>query len=420
MSIQFTPGNVKFYKAELTNSSGTALDITPQIKNISIFENMDFPTVYCEVLMEDSIDLWRTFPIIGEEMLEVSYKTPSVNDITTYKFRVYKIKNKVDQTNSKTSTYVLECVSEETVKAITFGRISDAFEDPVEHIVAQILVKRKYLKSSKSIFAEETKGIGPIAIPNLYPFQAIDFLKQRAVSTAVPNSSYKFYENQHGFHFRTVESLLTTKRNDIGSKEFTYDNSTTMADKALSAGAFRNIIVLDKSNLVDVVRNVGAGSYRNVTENFDMITKQIDRTEVNFAKTANQFISSDRVSSPFNTQKFFSDLQTDVKKAKTFFGVRDSSQTTNPLPDSIGKRNAYNSMFGTLSVNVLVYGDSSLTVGETLKLNTKNTKGTTERNSDESKISGTYLITGLRHLISPGAGATHYTAMILQKMGFSV
>ena len=417
MSIQFTPGNVRLYKAQLTNLSGTSLDITPQIKNVSIFENIEFPTVYCEVLMEDSIDLLRTFPIIGEEFLEVSFKTPSVDNITTYKFRVFKVKNKVDQTNSKTSVYVLECVSEETVMAITVGKINTAYEEPFESIITQIL--NKQLKTTKKIYVEKTKGTVNVAIPNLYPFQAIDFLKQRAVSAEVPNSSYKFYENQYGFHFRTIESLLYTKRNDIGSKEFVHDNSTTMPGQELRAGSYRNIIVLDKQNLIDSIRNVGTGSYRNVTETFDMITKQIDRTEFDFTKSTNQFISSDAISTPFNTQMFFSDLQNNIKKATTFFGVRDSSQTTNPLPDSIGKRNAYNSMFNTISINVLVYGDSSLTVGETLKLNTKNTKGTTDRNTDESKISGTYLVTGLRHLISPGASATHYTAMILQKMGFS-
>ncbi len=418
MSIQFTPGNVKLYKAQLTNLSGTFLDITPQIKSVSIFENMDSPTIYCEVLMEDSIDLLRTFPIVGEEHLEISYKTPSIDDITTYKFRVFKVKNKVDQTNSKTSIYVLECVSEETVTAITVGKINAAYQEPFESIITQLLTRQ--LKTTKQIYVEKTKGIVDVTIPNLYSFQAIDFLKQRAVSAEVPNSSYKFYENQNGFHFRTIESLLYTKRNDIGSKEFVYDNSTTMPNRDLSAGAYRNIIVLDKQNLIDSIRNIGTGSYRNVTETFDMITKQVDRTEFDFTKSTNQFISSDAVSTPFNTQLFFSDLQNNIKKAKTFFGVRDSSQTTNPLPDSIGKRNAYNSMFATININVLVYGDSSLTVGETLKLNTKNTKGTTERNTDESKLSGTYLITGLRHLISPGAGATHYTAMILQKMGFSV
>jgi len=75
MKQQFTPGNVKIYKAELSNDSGAALDITPQIKNLSIFESVYDPTVFCEVLMEDSIDLWRTFPINGEETLEVLFKT---------------------------------------------------------------------------------------------------------------------------------------------------------------------------------------------------------------------------------------------------------------------------------------------------------------------------------------------------------
>jgi len=417
MKQQFTPGNVKIYKAELSNDSGAALDITPQIKNLSIFESVYDPTVFCEVLMEDSIDLWRTFPINGEETLEVLFKTPSVDDITTYTFRIYKLKDKVDRTNNKVSLYVLEGVSVESIQAITVGKLNISYEEPFENIITNILTRQ--IGSSKKVFVEKTKGIVPVAIPNLYPFQAIDFLKERAVSAEVPNSSYKFYENQHGFHFRTLESLLLTKRNDIGSKEFTYDNSSTSTNKDVKANSFRNIVVLDKNDLADSVRNVVAGGYKNVTETFDMITKQINKTEVDFVKNANQFIASDQAATPFNTQEFFAGLNKSVKKAKTFFSVGDSSQTTNPLSANIGRKNAYQTMFGTVGISVLVYGDSTLTAGETLVINTANAKGTTGRDSKEAKISGKYLITGLRHLISPGAQSTHYTAMKLEKMGYS-
>jgi hypothetical protein len=415
--MQFTPGNVKLYKAELTNSNGAALDITPQIKSLSIFESVYDPTVFCELLMEDGVDLWRNFPVIGEENLEVSFKTPSVDDITTYYFRIFKLKDKIDRTNNKTSTYVIQGVSVESIQAMTVGKLNLSFEEPFENIITNILTKQ--IGSSKKLFAEKTKGIVPVAIPNLYPFQAIDFLKERAVSADVPNSSYKFYENQHGFHFRTLESLLLTKRDDIGSKEFTYDSSSTSSDPNVKANSFRNIVVLNKDNLADSIKNVVGGAYKNVTETFDMITKQISKTEVDFAKTQNQFISSDRASTAFNTPEFFANLNTTVKKAKTFFNVGDSSQTTNPLAANIGRKNAYQTMFGTVSISVLVYGDSTLTVGETLKLNTTNTKGTTDRQTSESKISGTYLITALRHMISPGGQTTHYTAMKLEKMGYS-
>ena len=417
MTMQFTPSNVKIYSAELTNRLGTTLDILPQIKNISIFESIEDPTVFCEVLMEDSIDLWRTFPLNGEEMLSVAFKTPSVDDITSFKFKVFKVKDKVDRVNNKTSTYVMECVSVESIDAISVGKLNESFNDPIENIITYILTKR--LNTTKNVFVEKTKGIVPIAIPNLYAFQAINFLKNRAVSADVPNSSYKFYENQHGFHFRTIESLLYTKRNDVGSKEFTYDNSPTITNKDVSARSFRNIVVLNKDNIADSFTNVAKGGYKNVTENFDLITKQTNRVVVDFAKQTNQFISSDKISAPFNSQMFFSDLNDKNLKPKTFFGVKDSSQTTNLTPDVVGRKNAYESLFGTVGISVLVYGDSSLTVGETLKLNVPSQKGTTDRGADEAKLAGTYLITGLRHLISPGGQATHYTAMKLQKMGYS-
>ena len=225
----------------------------------------------------------------------------------------------------------MECVSVESIDAISVGKLNESFNDPIENIITYILTKR--LNTTKNVFVEKTKGIVPIAIPNLYAFQAINFLKNRAVSADVPNSSYKFYENQHGFHFRTIESLLYTKRNDVGSKEFTYDNSPTITNKDVSARSFQNIVVLNKDNIADSFTNVAKGGYKNVTENFDLITKQTNRVVVDFAKQTNQFISSDKISAPFNSQMFFSDLNDKNLKPKTFFGVKDSSQTTNLYRD---------------------------------------------------------------------------------------
>jgi len=415
---QITPGSVKIYTVLLRGkNNGAELDITPQVKNISVYENLYDPTIFCELLIEDSIDLWKTFPINGEETVEISYKTIGVDDITTYKFDVFKMKDKKDQTTDKTSIYILQCVSRESIFAAQVGKISTYYELPIEEIITKIL--SEYLKTDKQLFVEKTKGLTPVSIPNLYCFQAIDFLKERAVSAEVPNSSFVFYENQYGFHFRTIESLLYTKRNDIGSKEFTYDNSVLMNDKEKTARAFRNIIALNKNNLANLTNNLGGG-YNNVTENFDIVTKQVEKFEFNFTEKASQIIASDKIATPYNTQEFFADLKQTTKKAKTFFGTKDSSQKSDLLPQSIGNKHAFMTMFDSLDIDILVYGDSTLTIGEPVKIKTVNNTGTTGRKTEEAKIAGNYLITGLRHLISPGPGAIHYTAMKLQKMGFSL
>jgi hypothetical protein len=415
---QVKPGTAKIYKALLkSKSNGAELEISPQIRNISIFENLYDPTMFCEILVEDSIDLWSTFPINGEETLELSYKTFGVDDMSIYKFDIFRMKDKKDETTDKTSIYVLQGISSESITAATLGKINTAFNDPIETIISTLL--RKYIKTDKFLHVEKTKGLAPITIPNLYAFQAIDFLKNRAVSAEVPNSSFVFYENQHGFHFRTIESLLYTKRNDIGSKVFTYDMSSIFPDKEEQTRMFRTIIVLEKKDIVNTVNNI-TGGITNVVKNFDVITKQVEPVAFNFMKNASQIIASDQMATPFNTQEFLGNFMKVSKQAQTIFNVKDSSLQSDLLPVAMGNKIAYNKLFSTFNIEVLVYGDSTLTVGETLKLNTQENSGTTGRKGSESKISGTYLITGLRHLITPNPSPVHYTAMNLQKMGFAL
>ena len=125
---QVKPGTAKIYKALLkSKSNGAELEISPQIRNISIFENLYDPTMFCEILVEDSIDLWSTFPINGEETLELSYKTFGVDDMSIYKFDIFRMKDKKDETTDKTSIYVLQGISSESITAATLVKINTGF-----------------------------------------------------------------------------------------------------------------------------------------------------------------------------------------------------------------------------------------------------------------------------------------------------
>ena len=418
MTQQVNPGDVKIYKIVLLSKNDQAtLDITFQVKNISIYESIYSPTVFCELLCQDGIDLVGTFPIIGEEFLEISFKTPGVDDIVTYKFETFKVRDKSDLTNNNMSTYVIEAASAESVKNIKMGKLNTAYTDTITNIVSDLLVNQ--VETKKPVYVEKTKGISTITIPNLYRLQAIDFLRNRAVSAEVPNSSFVFYENQRGFHFRTIESLLYSQRDDYGWKEFVYDNSSTMEDKRVSAQKYRNIIVLQKNNIVDSLKNAATGAYKNVVEAFDIITKQVVKTEFDFTKAASQVLASDKTATPFNTQSFFSEFKQLNEKPKTMFVPSDSSKPNEFLPENIGFKHAFNSLFGNISNNVLVYGDSTLTVGETIKLSTTDITAMSGNTTEEQRISGMYIITSLRHLITPGPEGNHYVAMQIQKMGYS-
>lgn len=417
MSKQANPGSVRLYETKLIGSSnGIQLDIMPQIKMISTYESIFTPTMTCELLMEDAIDLHKNFPIIGEESFKMSFKTVGIDNITTMEFDIYKTDLKKDVPEKKLSTYVLKAVSRETLTAIKKGQVSNSYFEPIHEIVKDIV--QKFIGSSKLLMVEKTKGVDKIILPSLYLFQSLEYLRGRAVSAETKNSSFIFYENQHGFNFRTIESLLLTKRDDYGSKEYTYDNSPAMYGKEAASTKFRNIIVLDKNNIVSTVSNMSEG-YRNSVNAFDIITKQFERTEFDFTKKASEFVSSDKTTTFKNSSKYFADMKNQVDaKGKQVFIPKDSTKTSEFLSTSLGSKMAFSAMFGeSIMLDVLVYGDSSLTVGETIKINTKNNIGTTGRTKDEAKLSGMYLIAALRHLIAPSAQPLHHTAMKLVKMG---
>jgi hypothetical protein len=416
---QTNPGSVKIYETKLSsNNTGAQLDILPQIRLISIFESIYTPTMTCQIVLEDSINLRKNFPIIGEETFKISFKTPGVEDIATFVFDTYKNTNVKDVPNSKISAYTLDCISTESLQAVKKGQVSNAYYEPIHKIVEDIMVR--FLGTKKKVMIEKTRGIDRINIPSVYLFAAIDYLKGRAVSAEVKNSSFVFFENQHGFNFRTIESLLYTKRNDYGGKVFTYDNTPTMYGDKSKPAMYRNIIVLEKFNLASIVKNITEG-YRNAVNAFDIITKEFERTEFEFTKKANEFIASDEMPTLRNTNQFFADLKNQFDaKGKQIFMPKDSTKTSEFLPTSIGSKMAYKAMFGdSITLNALVFGDSTLTVGETVKINTKNVSGMTGRTTEEKAIAGMYLIVGLRHMISPGAEPLHHTAMQLVKMGDS-
>ena len=92
MISHYETGDVKLVKATLQNGSkSVSVGITGQLISLSIFEDIEQPTLYCELTMIDSINLVQDFPIIGEETLEVSYYTPGRSKPTKLSFSIYGI-----------------------------------------------------------------------------------------------------------------------------------------------------------------------------------------------------------------------------------------------------------------------------------------------------------------------------------------
>ena len=107
-------GDVVINNITLSNKN-TKAEINPseQIVSIDIYEDFNSPSLYAEIAFDDKIGLLNDFPIIGEELFEITFQTPGLSYPTTYKFNSFAISDVQQQMNGRGYTYILKCVSKE-------------------------------------------------------------------------------------------------------------------------------------------------------------------------------------------------------------------------------------------------------------------------------------------------------------------
>ena len=341
------------------------------------------------------------FPIIGEEEIEIEFKTPGMSETTKYKFRSFELTNVNKNTNGKGATYTLRCVSEEHLYNGS-DIVTQAFQDTISNIVPIIL--SKYLKTKKEIILDETKGIQNLSIPRLNPLQTIDMLRKRAVSKQFASSSYVFYENQAGFNFKTVEGLLKLGKQSIGSRVFNATQNV-MANKETQAKAFRTMLGFEQLASMDSNKKAAEGVFKAVTKSFNISTKEFTESNFNLKNVFNSIEKFDKASQLPNTDDFIDKFASGVPKA--FFVPVDSLRPDNFVDTAVAIRNSFAVLLNSNVVRVLVHGDSGLKVGDAVTLDLPAMTGTTGKKKDDKMIAGNYLVVRLRHMLTFSTKSKH-------------
>lgn len=394
MNKIYDPGDVKIISISLTNYNRSAKkDIRGQVISCSIYEDMEQPSLYCELLMKDGVNLVKDFPIIGEEELEIAFVTPHRTNMTIYKFRTYSVTGTSADPSNQSSTYTLLATSQEHLNN-SINLVDKSYKDTVSGVVSNIL--KDELATEKNLYVEETRGILPITMPKMAPFKAIDYLRQKAVSTSPTGGVFVFFENQFGFNFASIESLIEKGKSEVGSKVFTHAPDTK-SDKVRQTYNYRNIIQLNQLGKFDTVDKLAGGMFKNVSRSYDILTKNVEDVEFNISEQGSKFVYSDKKSGVPATNKIISEA---LRGSPNYiYSPKDSSKGDDFVSDLIGYRTAFIKMFNQAVTRCLVYGDNYLSVGDLIELRLPDTSGTTNKKNNDSRYSGYYLITKLRHIL---------------------
>jgi hypothetical protein len=425
--IEFA-GDFKLANITIRNHEHTlAVDIKRLVIEFNIYESMFANALTGTLVIADATNLIGKLPIQGTEILTFNLSTPGSPGIdcsTPEKaMHVYALTDK-QQSSDGVEIYTLHFASREFLRNIR-TRVSQAYSGRIDHMVSSIMQDENYLDSRKTLNVQETSNQDKIVIPNMHPFQAINMLQKRALSTIdnTTNVGYHFYETPRGFHFRSWESMCVDANGvprDI-KQSFEYmkvnmtDNSAYSAKKNKVTHEYQsveNYRFISTSH--DVASNQAAGTYasRVISHNlYDKSYTESDYSYHNHYRDTNH-VDGNRVpvvSTPVDfDDKGISDYPESkvsvVPTSRFVHGEDTGAFGIDVAQDGIteSKRlSQTNQVLGGTILEMTIKGQSYLEVGDVVQFNlqTVDTKIRTAGSFDP-QFSGRYIITKIRHRVT--------------------
>ena len=411
-------GEYDLLELKLFTSSGAVINLVNMYQSLNIFENMFSNTFSGELLMIDKNNLVMNAPIVGQEFLSFKIKTTGLEsnpiDFTEHVMAIYKIDYRLSDMNAE--VIQLHFCSPESLRNER-TRLSKKFEGNISDIVPKILRDKVTINTNKKIFTEDTKGIKKIVVPNKNPYSIIQDLTTDAISeTGSPN--YVFFENMHGFHFRTLDSLYGE-----GSKgEYMASDKGSIRgnDIANIEEDLKRVLSYEISSNNDTKKNIKSGMLASKSISYNMYQKNYDVQRYDYFSDFDKYkrVSNGKSDNPIYNDAPIDEFDNnlgDFKDARIFMHStsKDSSNLdtqhyvdskTNFTPNDVSKTIQHRFAKHTeldfgVKVIMEINGVTTIRMGDVIDFLVPVT-GTVHTETFDKYYSGKFLITKARHEFS--------------------
>jgi hypothetical protein len=285
MSIKIsetTEYNIK--KLSISSKVGE-YDLSGMFDELNIFDSLLNPCMSGNILIKDAIGLLEKIYLDGSEFINVQItksRNDSLDEITSFdkSFRVYKISDR--NPNSMTSeSYILHFMSEEYIYSEQ-QKVEQSFEGNYHQMASIVLAK--YLKvpiAEKRVgYIEKTRGLHSIVVPNLSPFDTINWLARRSINES-GSPDFMFFQNKTGYNFISLSTML--QQQPLFRVNFSPKNLVNEISNELFGAT--SVKILSQFNLPETIKN---GMYAGRFVGFDTLTRKIQIKEINFLDMYNK------------------------------------------------------------------------------------------------------------------------------------
>jgi len=405
------------------------IDIKGILYNFEIAEDMLLNNIVGSAIVYDMQDIRSILPIIGLERLSLKFNSPGLRgydytEDTGVPLQIYKIdKVRKDPKNEKAQLYQIFFCSPEMYHNAT-TKISRAYAGPIENAVLDIV--RNKLKSKKPFYFEPTATNAKYVIPNLKPYEAINFLCSQAKSKKYRNNAgYKFFETSEAFHFRSIDSMMgyDGQLSEISPKWKYMSMITSITEDAKRPELkdierrLSSVIKYEFDKPVDTLENITNGFYANKLTIHDAFNKtiktvtydynEIGPTQAHTEMNSNQFENKGLLYPQDGSGKGvkFSDTNkslTELSDAKTMV-VTETSKVHNdyeftPASELLPLMTHQKQSMRNMNLSLLVHGNTLVNAGDIITFSSPIQRPDETENNPYT--SGRYVVMAIKHVVN--------------------
>jgi hypothetical protein len=390
----YNPGDISVDIVTVTSPISGTREYNAQMLTASVLETIFTPGVSGEIKVIDYDDWLGQLQLQGVETVYFQFTKLDDGQTIFYNFHLNKVTQVEIKGAMKSKVYNLSCISREVLSGKIIN-VQKAYNQPISSIVADVFSN---LNSGNGITVETTKGNRNIKIPNQPVYEAIEMLRREAVSAEFKTSNYMFWQTWSGFHFETLEGMLTNGDVKILKQDYNIGVSIekSVDDNILSWKVMQNF---------DAMNRAKAGVVNQRVAVFDPNTlsyKVSNFNDINPITTMGNW-----------SYDLFRSLFAGTNAGRTVISYRNPNQKTNiPVsyaPETIPYKQLNLAQMQEQMMRMTLIGDPVLEAGTTVFCNVPLiTAATDQQGALEQQMYGRWLLSKVEHEIKMAGDTPRY------------
>jgi hypothetical protein len=403
---------VKIRKIDIISNIGI-IDVTSIFQELNIYDTIFFPSMSGNIVILDSNNISGQLDFKSCFLSVELSKGEETDGPTFFKktFRIYNQSNRTIQ-NPSTEFYSLHFISQELIESLTYTednkKVCQYFEGTYSD--AANIILNNYLKvpAKRIALIQQTKGLHKFTIPNLSPFDAMEWLVTRSItSDNIPN--FFFFENVSGYNFVSLTDLLN--RNSVGTINFDVKNINDQNQEFYGASSVQ---VISQSHLGKAIKDgifAGtvieydnyAGYYKETNFGYNDMTTKLNNKNSHGTSVTNRNGLDLASSFAARTITSVSPIGTQTGVVGEYVKQTDSSNA-NIVDDTNNwkyPRKSILSNLGQKRLRMTIPGNFIFSSGFNVDLKGFNLSMVSKGDSKDVSTNGRYIIIAARHMIKP-------------------